>query len=118
VKKAQQLMQTVVGIATLSERFFGSISKELQREILDELDSKKTKLENEIFDLLNLNLATNLNLGQTQMTQEEVKRRFATAIELEYGLALLEAEIEVKTASYNKYFVVDVEDAKETSKVD
>jgi hypothetical protein len=102
--KALTLLKSNQSVKERADRFFVSIKRTLQRDMIDALIVKKEKLENDIFELSNFSLSTNLNQNVRQMTQEECEQRFKSIIEKEYELVLLTIEIEEKTAIFDKLF--------------
>ncbi len=101
--KALDLLKANVSIEKRAEKFAVSIKRNIQRD-LDQLTAKKENIEDQLFELTNFSLSTDLNKGLRQMTKEDCEERFRKAIQLEYELKLLEVEIKIKTDSFNTYF--------------
>lgn len=92
-------------VAQRAESYVGSIKRNIQRDVLDSLTVRKEKLEEEKFELSDFTLDTNLNAGHRKMTSEDCEKRFKRLIDIDYELALLEIELRVKQAAYDKYFI-------------
>lgn len=101
---ALQMMQKAKSVKERASAYFDSIKRNLQRDIIDKLVDKKDKIEDELFELKNMNLETDLNRGLRPLTKEDLQERFSKIINLEYELKLLTLEIETKTASFQSYF--------------
>lgn len=84
--------------------YFESMKRNIQRDVIDKLVERKEKIEDELFELTNFTLDTNINAGLKQMTKDECESRFKKIIDLEYDLKLTELELTAKQASYDKYF--------------
>lgn len=91
-------------VAQRAESYVGSIKRNIQRDVIDNLIARKEKLEEEKFELSDFTLDTNINSGHRRMTAEDCEKRFKRLIDVDYELALLDIEIKVKQASYDKYF--------------
>lgn len=102
--KALELLKTNKSVKERAEQYAQSMKRNIQRDVLDTLTSKKEKIEDDLFELGNFTLDTNLNAGLKQMTKESCEDRFKKIIQLEYELELLQAEIKVKQSSFDKYF--------------
>ena len=92
---------------TVKERasaYFESVKRNLQKNVIDKIVEKKENLTDELFELTNFTLDTNLNSGLRQMTKEDCEKRFARIIEIEYELELIKLELEAKQATFDKYF--------------
>ena len=61
-------------------------------------------MEDELFELTNFNLETDVNRGYQAMTKESVEARFKKVIEIEYKLRLIDLELKTKQESFDKYF--------------
>lgn len=92
-------------VAQRAESYVGSIKRNIQRDVIDNLIARKEKLEEEKFELSDFTLDTNINSGHRRMTAEDCEKRFKRLIDVDYELALLDIEIKVKQASYDKYFI-------------
>lgn len=101
---ALKLLSENQSVKERAENYAHSVKRNLQKTILDSLVEKKEKLEDELYELKNFTLDTNLNSGLRQMTKEDCEKRFIKIIENEYQLKLLEAELKIKEESFKKYF--------------
>lgn len=92
---------------TLEERaveIIDRIKKDTELSYIDVLQRKVDNIKDQIADLSNFSLETNVNKGQMALSIEESKKRFLTMLELEYQLKLTEKELEVKKEIFNEYF--------------
>jgi AraC-like DNA-binding protein len=105
---AYDLLSTNKTVKERAATYASSMKRNLQKQILDALVEKKEKLEDELFDLKNFTLDTNLNAGLRQMTKEDCEKRFTKIIDNEYELELISAELAIKQKSFNKYFSDEV----------
>ncbi len=87
-----------------AEAFYNGIARDLKIDLIDDLTRKREKLEEEKFELEDFTLSTDQNAGQRKMTQEECKAKFARLIQIDYEIEILDLEIQVKSAAYEKYF--------------
>lgn len=81
-----------------------SLQRNIQKNVLDPVIAKVERLEEEIADLLNFSLETNINKGHAGTSREECQKRFELVIQKEYELEIAKKELEIKTASFDKYF--------------
>lgn len=102
--KALDLLKTNKTVAERAENYAISMKRNIQRDVIDALIAKKEKMEDELFELSNFTLDTNINQGIRQMTKETCEDRFKRIIQLEYDKELLERELKIKQKSFNKYF--------------
>lgn len=104
MSKALTLLKSNKSVKERADKYSTSIQRDIQQEVLDVLSKKKEKMEDQLFDLENFNLETNLNSGHKQMTQEDCKERFKKIIDLKYQTKLVEYELEIKQKAFNEYF--------------
>jgi len=102
--KALELLKSNKSVSERAENYVTSVKRNIQRDVIDTLTSKKESIEDELFELTNFNLETNLNSGIQAMTKESVESRFKRIIDLEYKLKLTELELKTKQESFDKYF--------------
>ncbi len=102
--KALELLKTNASLEKRAEKFTTSIKRNIQRDVIDSLTAKKEKIEDQLFELTNFTLQTDVNQGLKQMTKDECEARFKKIIDLEYELKLLEVELKTKSESFNSYF--------------
>ena len=102
--KALELLKANKSVSERAENYVIASKRNIQRDVIDSLVSKVESIEDELFELTNFNLETNINAGVTQMTKESVETRFKKIIDLEYKLQLISMELKVKQESFNKYF--------------
>lgn len=104
MNKALELLKTNKSVKERAEVYVISIKRNIQTNTIDILQNKIDQLKDELFDLGNFTLDTNLNAGLKQMTKDDCEKRFIKIIELEYDLVLLELELKTKKETFNKYF--------------
>ena len=101
---ALSLMEKNKSVKERAAAYFESVRRNIQRDVIDKLIGDKEKIEDELFELTNFTLDTNLNAGLRQMTKEDCETRFKKVIELEYQLELVSLELKAKQDSFDKYF--------------
>jgi hypothetical protein len=102
--KALDLLKSNKTVSERAENYIVSVKRNIQRDVIDSLTAKKEAMEDELFELTNFNLETDMNKGFQQMTKESVEARFKKIIDLEYKLKLTDLELSAKQTSFNKYF--------------
>jgi archaellum component FlaC len=102
--KALELLKTNTGVAERAENYVSSVKRNIQRDVIDALTSKKEKIDDELFELKNFSLETDANKGVIEMKREDVEKRFRKIIDLEYELKLVTLELTAKQESFEKYF--------------
>ena len=98
------ILKTKTNTAEKAVMYGESIKRNLQKSIIEDLQSKINKIQDNIFDLQDISLETNINSGIKAITREECEKNFAIIIEKEYELELLKRELAIKTKSFNKFF--------------
>ncbi len=104
MSKALELLKSNKTVAERAENYTISVKRNIQRDVIDFLTAKKEGIEDELFELANFNLETDVNRGYEAMTKESVETRFKRIIDLEYKLKLIELELKTKQESFDKYF--------------
>lgn len=104
MSKALELLKSNKSVKERAEAYAISVKRSIQKNVIDELISKQEKINDELFELSNFTLDTNLNQGLKQMTKEDCEKRFTQIIELEFELKLITIELEAKQATFDKYF--------------
>lgn len=102
--KALDLLKSNKTVSERAENYIVSVKRNIQRDVIDALTAKKEAMEDELFELTNFNLETDVNRGYQQMTKEAVEQRFKKIIDIEYKLKLVSLELTAKQESFNKYF--------------
>jgi hypothetical protein len=102
--KALDLLKSNKSVSERAENYIISVKRNLQRDIIDALVQKKESMEDELFELTNFTLETNVNNGVQSMTKETIEARFKKVIDLEYKLKLTNLELVTKQESFDKYF--------------
>lgn len=105
--KALEMLKTNRDIKDRAVSYIRSIKRDIQKNVIDDLLIKKEKLEDEIYELEDMNLDTNLNKGLRRMTKEDVQTRFESIIQKSFELKMLSLEIASKLETFNKYFEGD-----------
>ena len=107
--KALETMVNVPLIKERADKFFVTIKRNLQKEILDPLITQREKLEDDIASVLDFSLNTDINRGLTPITREKCQERFKTSITLQYELNLLNMEIAQKQIIFDELFLENEE---------
>jgi hypothetical protein len=102
--KALELLKTNKSVKERAENYIVSVKRNIQRDVIDALVQKKEAMEDELFELTNFTLETNVNNGVQSMTKETVEARFKKVIDLEYKLKLTNLELLTKQETFDKYF--------------
>ena len=102
--KALDLLKSNKSVSERAENYIVSVKRNIQRDVIDALTAKKESMEDELFELTNFNLETDVNKGYQQMTKESVEQRFKKVIDIEYKLKLASLELASKQESFDKYF--------------
>jgi hypothetical protein len=102
--KALELLKSNKTVAERAENYATAVKRNIQRDVIDTLTAKKEAIEDELFELTNFNLETDVNKGYQAMTKDSVEARFKKIIDLEYKLKLVTLELTAKQESFNKYF--------------
>lgn len=102
--KALEMLKSNKSVSERAENYATAAKRNIQRDVIDTLVAKIEGMEDELFELTNFQLETNVNQGYVQMTKEAVESRFKKIIDLEYKLKLSELELKTKQESFNKYF--------------
>lgn len=102
--KALDLLKSNKTVSERAENYIVSVKRNIQRDVIDAITAKKEAMEDELFELTNFNLETDVNRGYQQMTKEAVEQRFKKIIDLEYKLKLIALELTAKQESFDKYF--------------
>jgi hypothetical protein len=102
--KALDLLKSNKSVSERAENYIISVKRNIQRDIIDALVQKKEAMEDELFELTNFTLETNVNNGVQAMTKETIEARFKKVIDLEYKLKLTNLELVTKQESFDKYF--------------
>jgi hypothetical protein len=102
--KALDLLKSNKTVSERAENYIVSVKRNIQRDVIDAITAKKEAMEDELFELTNFNLETDMNKGFQAMTKESVESRFKKIIDLEYKLKLTNLELTAKQESFDKYF--------------
>jgi hypothetical protein len=102
--KALDLLKSNKTVSERAENYIVSVKRNIQRDVIDSLTARKEAMEDELFELTNFNLETDVNRGYQQMTKELVEQRFKKIIDIEYKLKLVSLELASKQDSFDKYF--------------
>jgi hypothetical protein len=102
--KALDLLKSNKSVSERAENYIVSVKRNIQRDVIDALVQKKESMEDELFELTNFTLETNVNNGVQAMTKEIIEARFKRVIDLEYKLKLTTLELTTKQETFDKYF--------------
>ena len=82
MSKALNLLQSNKTLAQRATEVIERIKKDTEITFIDLLQRKIDNLSDQIADLSNFSLETNLNKGQMALSIEDSKKRFVTIMEL------------------------------------
>lgn len=102
--KAAELLKNMPNIEQRAEKFAETVKRNLQKSVIDELITKKERLEDDIDSKLDFSLHTDLNKGMLPVTREAAEQRFREVIDLRYRLELVSQELSIKQDIFNDYF--------------
>lgn len=102
--KAEALLKTNKSTADRAANYATSVKRNIQRTILDDLVAQKESIDDQLFELTDFTLDTDLNKGLAKVTRYEVGERFTKIINLKYELKLLTLELDAKQEAFNEYF--------------
>lgn len=102
--KALEMLKDSVSVSKRADKFVVSIKRNIQKDVIDALTTKKEKIEDDLFELGTFQLETDANKGLRALTKEECEVRFKRIIDLEYQLRLTDLELKFKQESFDKYF--------------
>ena len=101
--KAEKLLGTVKSSNEKAAAYFPRIKRSLWIKLTN-FKERLEKLSDEIADLENFSLDTNLNKTMVAMTMEECEKRFETILNKKFEYELLQAEYDSKKKSFEEYF--------------
>ena len=102
--KALEILKKYPSVEERAAIVITSLQRNILKNVIDPVRNKVERLEEEIADLLNFSLETNINKGHAGTSREECQKRFEAVIEKEYLLELAKKELEIKEKSFAKYF--------------
>lgn len=102
--KALKLLQTNTSTQERAENYVKSIKRNIQKKVLDPLIEKREQISDEILNLQDLSLATDINAGIKQLTQKECEERFTKIIDLKTEYELQGVILELKQKWFDHYF--------------
>lgn len=102
--KAFQLLITNKPIKDRAQEYSESSKRVIMNKILSPLIEKVESLKDKKFSLEDFSLLTDRNAGIQAASREEVADRFAALIQLNWEIALAEAELKNKAESFTEYF--------------
>jgi len=112
--KAALLLKNLPNLEQRAEKFAETVKRNLQKNLIDVLITKKENLEDTIDSKLDFSLNVDFNKGMSGITRENAEQRFAEVIDLRYRLELVSQELAIKQDIFNDYFA-DTVIAKEES---
>lgn len=104
MNKITNLLKNSKSVSDRAEKYGERIATSLKIKILNTLEEKIEKIDDEIFDLENISLDVNINKGQKAFTKEEIEERFEKIINLNFERDVLQAELDSKKKAYDNYF--------------
>lgn len=102
--KATKLMQASKSTRERADKYNSRIARKILMDKLEPIQSQIENIEDQIFDLENINLDTNLNRGVREITMEQVTERFEKILDLTFEKDVLTLEYNSKVNTFNKYF--------------
>lgn len=102
--KAFGLLSTSKTTKEKAKAYAPSIRRDLLNSFIIELERKKDKINDKLFDLQEFTLDSDLNAQQKRMSMEECKTQFNEILALEYELKLIEMELKAKREIFEEYF--------------
>ena len=101
--KAEKLLGTVKTSNEKVAAYFPRIKRSLWIKLTNFKENLE-KLSDEITDLENFTLDTNLNKATVAMTMEEYEKRFINILDKKFEYELLKAEYDSKKKTFEEYF--------------
>jgi len=114
--KAIKMVQTNITVKKRAAEYVKSIKRNIQKKVIDKLTEQIERIDDNLFSELDFTLETNLNSGQSAISREECERKFTYAINWEFEREMLKRELEIKQASFDKYFSEEEGDEKISKK--
>ena len=102
--KALDLLKKNTSTDDRAQNYIAPIKRNLQISILDVLIANQEKISDQILDLQDFNLATDVNAGVKQLTREECEARFKKIIDLKTEYELQDRILDIKQSLFNEYF--------------
>lgn len=102
--KALTILKKYPSVEERATTVIVSLKRDIIKTVLDPVQNKIDRLEDEIADLQNFSLQTNLNHGQAATSKAECLQRFQQIIEKKYQLDIAKKEFELKKAAFDEYF--------------
>lgn len=101
--KALTLLSTVKTGKEKAEQYFPRIKNSLWIKLINFKESIDS-IKDQISDLENFSLDTNINKGIVAMDKDECEKRFSSILDKKFELSLLEAEYKAKKETFEEYF--------------
>ena len=102
--KAFQMMNKGKGVEERASKYFNGIKKDLQRNVIDSMQSQVDRIKSEIFELEDFSLETDVNRGVSALSEAECNQRFNSIIQKKYELKLKKLELKEKKKAFNELF--------------
>lgn len=107
---ALDLLKKNTNASDRATNYITPIIRNIRTNVIDKLISSQENILDQILDLKDFSLATDINAGVKQLTREDCEKRFIKIIDLECEYELAAAILAVKQKSFNKYFTEDETD--------
>lgn len=117
MNKAELLLNKSKSVIERASKYSKRIAKSLEIKMIDSLKENIEKYDDQIFDLENFSLKTDINKGRETLTKEEIEERFEKIINLHYQRDLATAKLKSIESAFNKYFKNDKKKKEETVNV-
>lgn len=114
MNKAEILLNKSKSVIERASKYSKRVAKSLEIKMIDSLKENIEKYDDQIFDLENFSLKTDINKGREALTKEEIEERFEKIINLHYERDLTVAKLKSIENAFNKYFKSDKKKKEET----
>ena len=104
MNKAELLLNKSKSVIERASKYSKRIAKSLEIKMIDSLKENIEKMDDQIFDLENFSLKTDINKGRETLTKEDIEERFEKIIKLHYERDLTTAKLKSFENAFNKYF--------------
>jgi len=107
MNKVLSLLQTAPSIESKATSYEKRIRENLQKEMIQPIEDRISKLDTEIEDQLDFSLSTDLNKGIDKISRPEVEERIRKAIKLKYTRGLAKLELKLTQEAFDDLFEDD-----------
>lgn len=104
MNKVMSLLKSAPSVEAKATAYEKRIRENLEKEMIQPLKDKISRLETQIEDQLDFSLDTDLNKGVEKISRPEVEARVRKAIELKYDKSIIELELKLNQEAFNELF--------------